>query len=269
MASTQYNSGETCGSLIQALDGKIVSCKFHSFVFLGLCESLRANLCSLVWTLKDLVKLCTLPFPYLLGLNLPLSEHIVTAAHEINHFHMNGNCKFHNHAWLSSSSYLLVTFFLFSWALFSLWHSSEYTDVAWHWVQISMVCEKPCNIYNRGKMQQMSPILNSLDAFATHITYMLSSVHTLQDWGMYTNVSLNIIFIIFSGTCGFKFIYTLWSIISCENCCSMVSRHVQPSHSPFTCNTKIPCDCGIPSLKPKMATLSSGIHVTKMSVGKI
>jgi hypothetical protein len=140
---------------------------------------------------------------------------------------------------------LLVTFFLLSWALFSLWHSWQYTDVAWHWVQITMVCEKPCNIYNRGKMQQMSPInfeqfsiLNSLDAFATHITHMLSSVHTLQDWGMSTNVSLNIIFIIFSGTCGFKFIYTLWSIILCENCSSMVSRQVQPSHSPLHATRK-------------------------------
>jgi hypothetical protein len=48
MANTQYNSGETCGSLIHALDGKIVSCKFHIFVLVGLCESFRANLCSLV-----------------------------------------------------------------------------------------------------------------------------------------------------------------------------------------------------------------------------
>jgi hypothetical protein len=96
-------------------------------------------------------------------------------------------------------------------------------------------------------------ILNSLDAFATHITYMLSSVHTLQKWGMYRNVSLSINFIIFSGTYGFKFINTLWSIILCENCSSMVTRQVQPRHSlPFACNMKIPCDCGIPSLKPKM-----------------
>jgi hypothetical protein len=48
MASTQYNCGEICGSLIQALDGRIVSCKFHSSVLLDLCESFRANLCSLV-----------------------------------------------------------------------------------------------------------------------------------------------------------------------------------------------------------------------------
>jgi len=48
MASTQYNSSETCGSLIQAHDGKIVSCKFDSFVLSDLCESFRANLCSLV-----------------------------------------------------------------------------------------------------------------------------------------------------------------------------------------------------------------------------
>jgi hypothetical protein len=48
MATTQYNSSETCGSLIQALDGKIVSCKFHSFVLLDLCESFRANLGSLL-----------------------------------------------------------------------------------------------------------------------------------------------------------------------------------------------------------------------------